>query len=56
MELELTVIPREIVTWTQAGNAAMQAVNRKLGYLERPAWIRLEAPLAAVEEALERRV
>ena len=47
---------REIVTWTQAGNAAMQAVNRKLGYLERPAWVRLEAPLAAVEEALERRV
>lgn len=43
---------RELVTWTQEGNGAMQAVNRTLGYLERPAWIRVEAPLAAVEEAL----
>jgi len=46
---------RELVTWTQEGNDPMQAVNRKLGYVERPAWIRLEAPLAAVEDALGRR-
>lgn len=45
---------RELVTWTQEGNEAMQAVNRKLGYEERPAWIRLEAPLAVLEAALSR--
>ncbi len=39
---------RELVTWTQEGNDAMQAVNRKLGYVARPAWIRLEAPLETV--------
>lgn len=43
---------REIVTWTQEGNEAMQAVNRKLGYVARPAWIRLEAPLETVEAEL----
>jgi GNAT superfamily N-acetyltransferase len=43
---------RELVTWTQDGNDAMQAVNRKLGYVGRPAWIRLEAPLETVESAL----
>lgn len=46
---------REIVTWTQEGNEAMQAVNRKLGYVARPAWIRLEAPLDKVEAHLGRR-
>ncbi|MGZ8686974.1 MAG: GNAT family N-acetyltransferase [Gaiellaceae bacterium] len=46
---------RELVTWTQDGNDAMQAVNRKLGYAARPAWIRLEAPLETVEAALGRR-
>lgn len=46
---------REIVTWTQEGNGAMQAVNRKLGYVARPAWIRLEAPLETVEAELARR-
>jgi mycothiol synthase len=30
---------RELTTWTQEGNAAMQAVNRKLGYRPRPAII-----------------
>lgn len=30
---------RELTTWTQDGNAAMQAVNRKLGYEPRPAAI-----------------
>jgi mycothiol synthase len=30
---------RELTTWTQDGNAAMQAVNRKLGYRPRPALI-----------------
>ena len=30
---------RELTTWTQDGNAAMQAVNLKLGYLPRPAVI-----------------
>lgn len=47
---------REIVTWTQEGNAAMQAVNRKLGYVARPAWIRLEAQLETVAAALARHV
>jgi mycothiol synthase len=46
---------RELVTWTQDGNDAMQAVNRRLGYVARPAWIRLEAPLETVEAALGRR-
>jgi GNAT superfamily N-acetyltransferase len=39
---------RELVTYTQAGNAAMQAVNRRLGYEGRPAWLRLEAPVDLV--------
>jgi GNAT superfamily N-acetyltransferase len=30
---------RELSTWTQDGNAAMQAVNLKLGYHPRPAVI-----------------
>jgi GNAT superfamily N-acetyltransferase len=30
---------RELSTWTQDGNAAMQAVNLKLGYRPRPAVI-----------------
>jgi mycothiol synthase len=30
---------RELTTWTQDGNAAMQAVNRNLGYRPRPAVI-----------------
>lgn len=30
---------RELTTWTQDDNAAMQAVNQKLGYRPRPAWI-----------------
>ena len=25
----------ELVTWTQRGNEAMQALNRKLGYVDR---------------------
>jgi hypothetical protein len=32
----------------------MRRVNAKLGYEARPAWIRVEAPLDAVEEALGR--
>ena len=39
---------RELVTWTQDRNDAMQAVNAKLGYAERPSAIRVEAPTAAV--------
>jgi GNAT superfamily N-acetyltransferase len=46
---------REIVTWTQSGNEAMQAVNRRLGYVERPAWIRLEIPVETLEAALRQR-
>lgn len=46
---------RELVTWTQLGNVSMQAVNRRLGYIERPAWIRLEAPLSSVEAELAQR-
>lgn len=43
---------RELMTSTQDGNAPMRAVNDKLGYEPRPAWIRCEAPLDTVEEAL----
>jgi len=30
---------RELVTYTQEGNKRMRAINKKLGYRERPAWI-----------------
>lgn len=43
---------RELVTYTQVGNLAMQAVNRRLGYEPRPAWIRLEAARRIVETRL----
>jgi GNAT superfamily N-acetyltransferase len=43
---------RELMTSTQDANAPMRAVNDKLGYEPRPAWIRLEAPLDEVEAAL----
>ena len=36
---------RELATWTQDGNAAMQAVNLKLGYLSRPAVINVRKRL-----------
>jgi mycothiol synthase len=36
---------RELTTWTQDGNAAMQAVNLKLGYRSRPAVINVRRPL-----------
>jgi mycothiol synthase len=36
---------RELATWTQDGNAAMQAVNRKLGYRPRPAVINVRKRL-----------
>jgi GNAT superfamily N-acetyltransferase len=36
---------RELTTWTQDGNAAMQAVNLKLGYLPRPAVINVWRPV-----------
>ena len=36
---------RELTTWTQDGNAAMQAVNLKLGYLPRPAVINVRRSL-----------
>jgi mycothiol synthase len=34
---------RELVTYTQEGNETMRAINRKLGYQERPAWILVRA-------------
>ena len=40
---------RELMTFTQEGNVGMQAVNARLGYEPRPAWIRVEAPLERVE-------
>jgi mycothiol synthase len=43
---------RELMTSTQDANAPMRAVNDKLGYEPRPAWIRFEAPLEAIEAAL----
>ena len=36
---------RELTTWTQDGNAAMQAVNLKLGYRPRPAVINVRRPV-----------
>jgi mycothiol synthase len=36
---------RELATWTQDGNAAMQAVNLKLGYRPRPAVINVRRPM-----------
>ena len=30
---------RELITYTQEGNKRMRAINEKLGYRERPAWI-----------------
>jgi mycothiol synthase len=36
---------RELTTWTQDGNAAMQAVNVKLGYRPRPAVINVRRRL-----------
>jgi len=30
---------RRLVTYTQEGNEAMRAINKKLGYREQPAWI-----------------
>jgi hypothetical protein len=30
---------RELVTYTQEANEAMRAINGKLGYRERPAWV-----------------
>jgi GNAT superfamily N-acetyltransferase len=45
---------RELMTSTQDANAPMRAVNDKLGYEPRPAWIRCEARLDEVEAALAR--
>ena len=39
-------------SWKADANAPMRAVNDKLGYEPRPAWIRLEAPLDEVEATL----
>jgi GNAT superfamily N-acetyltransferase len=30
---------RELITYTQEGNEPMRAINKQLGYRERPAWI-----------------
>jgi GNAT superfamily N-acetyltransferase len=43
---------RELMTSTQAENAPMRAVNDKLGYEPRPAWIRVEGALDEIEAAL----
>ena len=43
---------RELMTSTQDANAPMRAVNDKLGYEPRPAWIRFEGPLDEVEACL----
>ena len=45
---------RELMTSTQVENAPMRAVNDKLGYEPRPAWIRVEGALEEVEAALAR--
>ncbi|MCZ7589737.1 MAG: GNAT family N-acetyltransferase [Gaiella sp.] len=43
---------RELMTSTQDANAPMRAVNARLGYEPRPAWIRFEAPLEEIEARL----
>ncbi len=35
----------ELVTWTQRGNEGMQALNRKLGYVDRAKTLSLQGPL-----------
>jgi hypothetical protein len=35
----------ELVTWTQRGNEAMQALNRRLGYLDKSKVITYQGPL-----------
>jgi GNAT superfamily N-acetyltransferase len=39
---------RELVTSTAEHNASMRAVNERLGYVERPATIELEAPVSGI--------
>jgi mycothiol synthase len=36
---------RELVTWTQRGNEAMQALNRRLGYVDRAKVLTFQGPL-----------
>jgi mycothiol synthase len=36
---------RELVTWTQKGNEAMQALNRSLGYVDTSKVITFQGPL-----------
>lgn len=36
---------RELVTWTQRGNEAMQALNRSLGYVDRECVLTFQGPL-----------
>lgn len=43
---------RELMTATQWGNAPMRAINDRLGYEARPAWIRVEGSLDEVEAGL----
>jgi GNAT superfamily N-acetyltransferase len=43
---------RRLVTYTQEGNDAMRRVNDRLGYVERPAWLKLAAAVDTVERAL----
>ena len=45
---------RELMTSTQVDNAPMRAVNDKLGYEPRPAWIRVEGALDEIEIVLAR--
>ena len=35
----------ELVTWTQKGNEAMQALNRSLGYVDKSKVITYQGPL-----------
>jgi GNAT superfamily N-acetyltransferase len=36
---------REVVTWTQRGNEAMQGLNRRLGYRDRERVLTFQGPL-----------
>jgi mycothiol synthase len=39
---------RQLVTWTQRGNEAMQTLNRRLGYVDRTIVLTMQGPLSGV--------
>ncbi|HET8607048.1 MAG TPA: hypothetical protein VFL66_08470 [Gaiellaceae bacterium] len=41
----ISVGARELVSYTQGRNDAMQRVNERLGYRVEPPWLKLQGPL-----------